>query len=107
MNVHYSQLIKGKDYYIQAPYTYSDRKYIGEFLDLLDAEYFGKQYCRFVNVRPISPKSCAERITFYGSDTYYDVEEIRKNKQRAIQTMENRTLNMILKRLVNEEFEWS
>lgn len=38
---------------------------------------------------------------------FYDPEEIKKNAQKAIQTMEHRTVNMILKRLVNEEFQWS
>jgi hypothetical protein len=40
-------------------------------------------------------------------DEFYDVEKIRENSQRAIQTMEHRSVNMILKRLVNEEFQWS
>ena len=45
--------------------------------------------------------------SYTDDDEFYDVEEVRENAQRAIQTMEQRTLNMILKRLVNEEFEWS
>ena len=39
-------------------------------------------------------------------DEFYDVEKIRENTQNARQTMEQRSLNMILKRLVNEHFEW-
>jgi len=38
---------------------------------------------------------------------FYDIEHIRKNSKIARQKMELRALNMILKRLVNEEFEWS
>jgi hypothetical protein len=41
------------------------------------------------------------------NDEFHDVEKIRDNSQRAIETMEQRSLNMILKRIVNEEFEWS
>jgi hypothetical protein len=36
----------------------------------------------------------------------YDLQEIRDNAQRARQQMEQRSLNIILKRLVNEEFQW-
>jgi hypothetical protein len=37
---------------------------------------------------------------------FYDIEEIRDNAKNAIQSMEQRSLNLILKRLINEEFEW-
>lgn len=37
---------------------------------------------------------------------YNDVEEIREKSKRARQQMEERSLNMILKKLVNEEFQW-
>lgn len=39
-------------------------------------------------------------------DKFYDVEEIKENAQKAKQKMEKRALNMILKRIVNENFEW-
>jgi hypothetical protein len=39
-------------------------------------------------------------------DEFYDVGYIRENAQKAIETMEHRSVNMILKRLINEEFEW-
>lgn len=37
---------------------------------------------------------------------FYDIEEIRVNSKKAVQSMEQRSLNLILKRLVNEDFEW-
>jgi hypothetical protein len=40
-------------------------------------------------------------------DEFYDAEKIRERAQSAIQSMEQRSLNIILKRLVNEEFQWS
>lgn len=43
---------------------------------------------------------------FFESDTYYDVEVIKKNAIQARKNMEQRALNKILKRIVNEEFEW-
>ena len=36
---------------------------------------------------------------------FYDAEKV-KNGQNAINNMERRAVNMILKRLVNENFEW-
>lgn len=38
--------------------------------------------------------------------TFHDIEQVKENGQKAIQNMEKRALDMILKRLVNEQFEW-
>lgn len=38
--------------------------------------------------------------------TFHDIEQVKENGKRAIQSMEQRALNIILKRLVNENFEW-
>ena len=49
-------------------------------------------------------------IYYYGfcnkDDIYYDWDKIRENARNARLAFERRTLNRILKRLVNEEFEW-
>ena len=39
-------------------------------------------------------------------DVYYDINEIRDNARKAVQSMEQRSLDLIMKRLVNEEFKW-
>ena len=39
-------------------------------------------------------------------EPYRDIEQIIENGKKARQQMEQRTLNMVLKRLVNENFEW-
>ena len=44
-------------------------------------------------------------ITFQ-CDIYYDIEEIRENARKSRESMEQRSLHLILKRLINEEFEW-
>jgi hypothetical protein len=44
--------------------------------------------------------------SFYEEDYYYDPEKIKENAQQAREEMEQRALNIILKRLVNEHFEW-
>lgn len=104
--VRYTLLVKGKQYYIHSHCKErKDKKYIGEFSHNV---HFGtSDYLTFMNVKSISENVSAYYLSFCPRDTYYDVEKVRKNAQRAIQTMEQRSLNMILKRLVNEEFQWS
>ena len=43
---------------------------------------------------------------FTGIDTFYDIQQMKVNKIKAIQSMEQRALDIILKRLVNEDFQW-
>jgi hypothetical protein len=42
----------------------------------------------------------------YESDIFYDIKEIRDNAQNSRNAFEKRSLNLILKRLINEEFQW-
>ena len=46
------------------------------------------------------------RLDFRKIDIFYDVEKVKDNSKIAIQNMEKRSLDIILKRLVNENFEW-
>lgn len=48
-------------------------------------------------------------LMFFVNDlyTFHDIDQVKENKKKAIESMEKRTLNMILKRLVNEYFEWA
>lgn len=48
-----------------------------------------------------------DKTCFFESDIYYDVATIKKNANQARKNMEGRALDKILKRVVNEEFEWS
>lgn len=44
---------------------------------------------------------------FYKYNTiFYDLKEIKENGKKARQHMEQRALDIVLKRLVNENFEW-
>ena len=42
----------------------------------------------------------------YNDDIFFDIEEIIENSRNARLSFEQRSVNLILKRLVNEEFEW-
>ena len=54
--------------------------------------------------------TCNKKYKFTEFDYYYDVKdficEIKRRAENARQQMEQRSLNMILKRIVNEEFQW-
>jgi hypothetical protein len=46
------------------------------------------------------------RVDFSKKDIFYDAEKVKKNSTYARECMEQRSLDIVLKRLVNEEFEW-
>ena len=104
MEVQHSKLIPGKQYYVQTEGKY--RRYIGDFWGFVDAKYYGHDYCGFMNVRNITAKTRCKYYTFNISDVYYDIQSIKENAQKAKYNMEHRALKKILKRLVNEEFQW-
>jgi len=96
----FDQLESGREYYILHSNGYKCNKYKGMF-DVYRYSYMSGDkyaYAWFYN----NSLSCS----YTGDDEFYDVEKIRGNAQKAIQTMEHRSVNMILKRLVNEEFQW-
>lgn len=56
-----------------------------------------------------TPYNVKHTRIFTKFDEYYDLKGMRnliENAKRARQTMEKRALDMILKKLVNEEFQW-
>ena len=101
--------VKGKQYYIHAHYIKEDIKSIGYFSHKQDMGYLGQimLFYTFRNVRDLTKELHSYYYrSFRDTDTYYDPEKIRENAQQARQQMEQRSLNMILKRLVNDEFQW-
>ena len=101
MALPHTKLIPGKQYYVQ-----TDKKYIGYFWGFVDAKYYGQEYCGFMNIQNITAKTTCKYYTFNTTDLYYDLELIKKNAEMAKYNMEQRALKKILKRLVNEEFQW-
>jgi 3-deoxy-D-arabino-heptulosonate 7-phosphate (DAHP) synthase class II len=45
-------------------------------------------------------------VSINKTDIVYDLDKIKQNAKKAKESFEKRTLNMILKSLVNEYFEW-
>lgn len=58
----------------------------------------------FDNVTPNHENK--KQFDFYQWNEYYDWDEIRDNGRKARNAFETRVLNQILKRVVNEEFQW-
>ena len=97
----FHELEHGREYYILHCNGYTCKKYKGTFDIYRYSRMSGYKdtYAWFHN---------ETLLDFYtDDDEFYDVEKIRENAERAIQSMEHRSVNMILKRIVNEEFEWS
>jgi hypothetical protein len=97
--ISYRDLIPGKEYYIQ---SYDTHLYFKGMIF--------NDYQRAIDTDVINIKmnfTCATYChLFFEEDYYYDPEKIRENAKKAIQSMEKRSLDMVLKRLVNEYFEW-
>jgi len=95
-------LVPGKEYYVQ---TFDTGEYFKgmKFHDYQEHNSSRPLY-DFVNM-------IFQRTTyfylFYEDDYYYDPEKIKENAQKARQQMEQRSLDMILKKLVNDDFQWS
>lgn len=48
-----------------------------------------------------------EGVSYFSQEyTFYDIEEIRKKAKMARQSMEQRSLDIVLKKVVNETFQW-
>jgi hypothetical protein len=81
------------------------RIYRGIYIGTIRDKY-GYIICKF---RDVMDKQLSEiGISYFSREyTFYDIEEIIDNGKKARQTMEQRALDMILKGLVNEQFQWS
>jgi hypothetical protein len=100
--ISYRQLVPGKEYYVQ---TYDTRIY---FKGMIFEDYY-TSISDPINFHIDLNMRFRRRTyhTFFETDYYYDPEQIRDNAKKARDKMEHRSLNMILKKLVNEEFQWT
>lgn len=102
--ISYTDLEPGREYYIK---THDYQGYHKEmiFVDHETSENLG--LIMIFRKYPTNMMRMTTYYSFYEEDYYYDPEKIRENAQQAKQEMEQRSLNIILKKLVNEEFHWS
>jgi hypothetical protein len=98
--ISYRDLVPGKEYYIQ---TYDTHLY---FKGMIFNDYQRAIDIDVININMNFTRATCRHL-FFEEDYYYDPEKIRENAILAKQSMEQRALDMILKRVVNENFEWS
>lgn len=113
----YNELIPGKRYYIEKNMNCRDgleegETIITEGIYLTTTEYSIIMKNIIIKNNKLewlkrAPKNKYRLIqSCYNDDLYFDIEEIIEKSRKARLSFEQRSLNLILKRLVNEEFEW-
>jgi len=87
--------------------------YIGTYQGTVNNKYFPshKNILWDVKLRIKSNKKKSEPIlvkyvSIHKDDILYDLDKIKQVAKKAKESFEQRTLNKILKRLINEHFEW-
>lgn len=59
------------------------------------------------NVTLFGMSNKKSEFSFFSKEfKFYDIEEIRDNAQKAIESMEQRALKIILQQLINDDFFW-
>jgi hypothetical protein len=102
-SIHVNNLVYNKRYCIETRKNIVNAKFMGSYNE--------KQHLYFSDFKRYNIKIKHGIFVLYIHNNfkyydYNDIEEIREKSKRARQQMEQRSLNMILKRLVNEEFQW-
>ena len=99
----------GKTYAVESRTRLCIGTYIGRVFDD-EEDYILKDVIQknkpFISYIMRKPRKIKPNAVFGPNDTVYDLEEIRENGKKAIEAMEQRALNLVLKQLVNENFEW-
>jgi hypothetical protein len=99
----------GKMYAVESKTRICIGIYIGRVFDD-EEDYVLKDVIQknkpFVSYIMRKPRKIKPNAVFGSNDIVYDLEEIKENGQKARQAMEQRALDIVLKRLLNEEFEW-
>lgn len=100
----------GKIYAIESRNRLCVGTYIGRVFED-DDDYILKDVIQknkpFVSYFMRKPRKIKHTAVFTPNDIVYDLEEIIENGKKARNQMEQRALDKILKRIVNEEFQWS
>lgn len=78
------------------------------FVDVIKHETYPEEIMYLGNRGRYTGMSRYDLMFFINDDvyTFHDIDQVKENKKKAIENMEKRTLDIVLKRLVNEHFEW-
>ena len=117
----HDRLKEGRTYVIEIPYhrftryngkiytAFGKGKYKGEYAKGPRHYYLWNVtvYLRNTNISfTREDENYLGALSLDSNNIFYDLEEIREKAQKARQQMEHRALDKILKRLVNEQFQW-
>lgn len=85
----------------------NNRIFVGTFKHCIKDKRSNKINANFENVTTHYSRHVLVELSFYNYTdyNYYDVHKIN-NAKKARHDMEKRALDQVLKRLVNEHFEW-
>ena len=108
--ISYRDLVPGKEYYIQTHDTqgYHKEMIFVDYETAVDDNMMPEYHVNLIMIFRQHPTDMRRTTyySFYEEDYYYNPEIIRENAKKARQEMEQRSLNIILKKIVNENFEW-
>ena len=117
-----SNLVKEKQYIMYLT-DYKEDRFTNFCKGMFRGVHSISKYLIFINV--IEKETYPEEILYLGNRcrqtalvrkdlmfvendayTFHDLDQLKENKKKAIESMEKRSLDIVLKRLVNEHFEW-
>jgi hypothetical protein len=112
----YENLIAGKQYIIYRPNDDKFKTFLkGTFCGEYERYFDNGPNLVFVDCVQINTDSSyyllnidnwKNRADFRKTDIFHDIEKVKDNSKIAKHKMESRSLDMVLKRIVNEHFEW-
>jgi len=108
-NKRYLVETKNKNHYIgeYKEYVIDPHGYVVYYiLDNVTSYYTNYYDKHYSGLRKTKAEKLKTDAFFSPTDTFYDLEEMRQKGKKARLAMEQRALDIILKRLVNETFEW-
>ena len=99
----YKGTYRGEQYF--NPYVFVDCIHKHVFVDVIEKKSYPETFQGYSG-NYVSIKR--NDLMLFPKDlyTFHAIEKIKENGKKAIQNMEKRSLDMVLKRLVNETFEW-
>jgi hypothetical protein len=102
----YEDLVPGKIYYIYQPSTQdlTHDFYRGTFVKKIKFNNIDYLLSLFEDVFALKPLQYMGEGNFGKTEVYYELEKIKENSINAKEQMEKRTLDMILKSILNEDF---
>ena len=102
--------IAGHEYAIISKILVDNKFHVEKYTGKCHGAYAGGIDWLFMNVARINRQYHVKSYKNFSKwDEYYDLKGMKsliENARTARQTMEKRSLDMILKRLINEEFQW-